>query len=250
LLDCEQAGFVTVVEISGVVADFVGEVDQLRFEGWALIQKILGEFGMICRLVVVRMLDDAFADFESQIESAEGGVAQFEVFDDTERVQVVVEGKSMLTHGCVESLFSGVAEGRMADVVDQGQRLDQVAVQSELGGDGTRDLRDFDGVGQAIAKVVGVAAGENLGLRFQASEGPSMDDTVAVALKIVAVGMGEFGMAASAGIFNVDGVVGELGVSSQLPAPSCQFTALRTRFLEISRTQGSGLLPFVASAQE
>ncbi len=131
----------------------------------------------------------------------------------------------MLTHGCVERLFSGVAEGRMANVVDQGQRFDQVAVQSELGGDGTRDLRDFDGVGQAIAKVVGVAAGENLGLRFQTSESPSVDDAVAVALKIVAVGMGRFGVAASAGIFYVDGVIGELGVGGQLPVPSCQFTA-------------------------
>jgi hypothetical protein len=94
-----------------------------------------------------------------------------------------------------------------------------------LGGDGTRDLRDFDGVGQAIAKVVGVAAGENLGLRFQTAEGAGVNDSVAVALKIVAVGMGRFGMAASAGIFYVDGVVGELGVGGQLAVPSCQFTA-------------------------
>jgi len=94
-----------------------------------------------------------------------------------------------------------------------------------LGGDGARDLRDFDGVGQAIAEVVGVAARENLGLRFQAAESPGVDDTVAVALKVVAVGMRRFGMAASAGIFYVDGVVGELGVSSQLAEPSCQFTA-------------------------
>jgi hypothetical protein len=46
-----------------------------------------------------------------------------------------------------------------------------------------------------------------------------MDDAVAVALKVVAVGMGRFGMAASAGIFYVDGVVGELGVGGQLRNP-------------------------------
>jgi len=73
--------------------------------------------------------------------------------------------------------------------------------------------------------MIGVAAGENLGLRFQTSEGAGVDDAVAVALKIVAVGMGRFGIAASAGIFYVDGVVGELGVDGQLPVPSCQFTA-------------------------
>ena len=80
-------------------------------------------------------------------------------------------------------------------------------------------MRDFDGVGQAIAKMIGVAAREDLSLRFQTSEGAGMDHSVAVALKIVAVGMGRFGMAASAGIFYVDGVVGELGVGGQLRYP-------------------------------
>jgi hypothetical protein len=54
-----------------------------------------------------------------------------------------------------------------------------------------------------------------------------MHHAVAIALKIVAVGMRRFGMAASAGIFNAGGVVGELGVGSQRPVPSCQFTAKR-----------------------
>ena len=80
-------------------------------------------------------------------------------------------------------------------------------------------------MGEAIAEMVGVTAGEDLGLVFEAAKGTGVDDTVAVALKIVAVGMGRFGVAASAGIFYVDGVVGELGVGSQLLLPSCQFTA-------------------------
>jgi hypothetical protein len=64
--------------------------------------------------------------------------------------------------------------------------------------------------------VVGVAARENLGLRFQTAKGAGMDDAVAVALKVVAVGMRRLGMAASSGIFYVDGIVGELGVRGQL----------------------------------
>jgi hypothetical protein len=87
-------------------------------------------------------------------------------------------------------------------------------------------------VGQAIAEVVGVAAGENLGLRLQTPESAGMNDAVAVALKVVAVGMRRFGMAASAGIFYADGVGGELGVSGQLPVPSCQFTACVRDFCE------------------
>ena len=71
--------------------------------------------------VVAGMLDDPLADFEGEIEAAEGGVALFEVLDDAEGVEVVIEGESVLAHGGVEGIFSGVAEGRVADVVDEGQ---------------------------------------------------------------------------------------------------------------------------------
>ncbi len=76
-------------------------------------------------------------------------------------------------------------------------------------GDGARDLRDFDGVGQPVAEMVGVAAGENLGLGFQPAKGARVDDAVAVALKIVAIGMLGLGIAPSAGLLHVNRVVGE-----------------------------------------
>ena len=95
----------------------------------------------------------------------------------------------------------------------QGQRFHQIGVQSKLRGDGARDLRDFDGVRQPVAEVVGVAAGENLRLRFQPAKGAGMDDAVAVALKVVAVGMRRLGMAASARVFHAHSVVGEHGKS-------------------------------------
>jgi hypothetical protein len=80
-------------------------------------------------------------------------------------------------------------------------------------------------MGQAVAKVIRIAAREDLSLRFQAAEGAGVHDAVAIALKVIAVRMGRFGMAPSSRIFHVDGIVGELGVGSQWPAPSCQFTA-------------------------
>ena len=43
------------------------------------------------------------------------------------RMQVVVKEEAVLAHGGVERFFAGVSERRMADVVDQGQSLDQVA---------------------------------------------------------------------------------------------------------------------------
>jgi hypothetical protein len=116
----------------------------------------------------------------------------------------------VLPHSGVEGFFSGVAEWGMPDVMHQGQSLGEVVVESELRGDGTRNLRDFDGVGEAVAKMIGVAACEDLGLRFQPSEGAGVDDAVAVTLKVVAVEVMALGMPTSAGVFYMDGVVGEL----------------------------------------
>ena len=42
LVKCEQVGFVAIVEIGGVVGDFVGEIDQLRFERRTLVEQVLG----------------------------------------------------------------------------------------------------------------------------------------------------------------------------------------------------------------
>src|SRR5512140_393735 len=93
-------------------------------------------------------------------------------------------------------------ERRMANVMNQGETFDQIDVQSELRRDRARYLRHLERVGQASAKVVGIAAGENLGLGFKPSKGPRVDDAVAVPLKVIAVRMGRFRMAAAAGVFH------------------------------------------------
>ena len=64
LLEIEEARLETIVEIGGVVGDFVDEIDQLGFKRRALVQQILGELGILRRGIVVRMLDDAFADLK------------------------------------------------------------------------------------------------------------------------------------------------------------------------------------------
>lgn len=57
--------------------------------------------------------------------------------------------------------------------------------------------------------MVGIAAGKNLGLGFETAKGTRVDDAVAVALKVIAIGMGWLGITASAGLFRVHRVVGE-----------------------------------------
>src|ERR1051326_3617201 len=104
-------------------------------------------------------------------------------------------------------------KGRMAYVMDQRKGLDQIDVELQLSSDGAGDLGDFEGVRQAIAKVVRVAASEYLSLGLETAKSARVDDTIAVTLKVVAVRMRRLGIAASAGSFDSHRVVGEHGGS-------------------------------------
>src|SRR5579859_8169247 len=120
--------FVAVIEIGSVVGDFVGKVDELGLKRRSLVERVFGECGMIFRGVVAGMLDDSLPDFEGEVEAGKGGVALLEVFDNAESVEVVVEGEAVILHGGVEGFFSGVAEGWVADIVDQGQGFSEIGV--------------------------------------------------------------------------------------------------------------------------
>ena len=150
----EDAGVEAVVEIGGEVGDLVGEVDELGFERRELVEEVFGELGVVGGGVVARVLDDAFADGEGEVEAAKGGVALFKPGDDAQGVEVVVEAEAVGAEALVEGFFAGVAEGRMADVVDQGESLGELGIEAEGGGQGAGDLGDFKGVGEAAAEVV------------------------------------------------------------------------------------------------
>ena len=116
-------------------------------------------------------------------------VLLLEDFHDAQRVEIVIERIAVLPHQPVEFRLTRVAARRMADVVNQRKRLHQVRIQAQRLRHRAADLRDFQGVGQSIAKVIGIAPGKNLGLVFQAAKGAGMDDAVAVALIIVSIGV-------------------------------------------------------------
>src|SRR5580704_12092271 len=116
---------------------------------------------------------------------------------------------SVAAHNRIQRFFPGVAEGRMPDVVNERKRLDEVDVQAKLGGDSARNLRYLERVREAIAKMIGIAAGKNLSFGFKAAKGAGVNDAVAVALEIVAIRMGRLGKTASAGLFHAHRIVGE-----------------------------------------
>src|ERR1019366_7315286 len=115
----------------------------------------------------------------------------------------------MAAHRHIQGPLARVSKRRMADVVNQRESLHQINIQIESCGDGAGDLRDLEGVGQAGAKVVRVAAGEDLRLVFQPAERPSMDDAITVALKGVTVGMRRLRIAPSARVLHAKRVAGE-----------------------------------------
>src|SRR5258708_22835106 len=127
---------------------------------------------MFAGVVIVRVLDDSFAYFESQVQPAKSCVAGLEVVDNAKRVQIVIEETPMLTHRGIERLFSRMPEWRMPDVMHQGQGFDEINVQSQLRSDGARDLRDFQSMSQPVAEMIGVAAGEKPRLVFPPAENP------------------------------------------------------------------------------
>ena len=68
-IEINQVSLEAVVEVGGVVGDLVHEIDQLGFERRALVQQIFGEMRIFGRGIIARMFDDAFANFEGEIQA-------------------------------------------------------------------------------------------------------------------------------------------------------------------------------------
>jgi hypothetical protein len=186
--DFEQTGLHAVVKVGRQVGNFVGEIDDLGFEGRTLVQEVAGQFGIARRIIVAGVFDDALPHPEGQVESPVRGVALFKMLHDAQSVQIMVEAEAVALKAGMQSALSGMTEGGMADIVDQRQGLRQILVQSERGGDVAGDLGDFNGVGQPGAEVVRRAAGEHLGLSGESAKCPGLNDPVAIALKRAAKG--------------------------------------------------------------
>jgi hypothetical protein len=67
-------------------------------------------------------------------------------------------------------------------------------------------------MGKAVAEVIGVAAGKDLGLILETAEGAGVDNPVAVALEGVTVSMRRLGEAAATRVLHAYGVAGEAGI--------------------------------------
>ena len=155
---------------------------------------------MLRRDVVARVLDDAFADGEGEIETAEGGIPLFKPGDNAQRVQVVIEAEAVWLEEAVERFLSRVAEGRVPDVVDERQASVSCTLRSRAVAKVARDLGDFKRVSEAAAEVVARAASrcarEHLSLSSEASKGACVQNAGAVACERGAISVRRLGVRA------------------------------------------------------
>jgi hypothetical protein len=101
----------------------------------------------------------------------------------------MLEGIAVPAHVAIQLPFGDVGKRGMSQVVRQGEHLHVFLVQVQGFGDGSGHLRDFDGVGQAVPEMVAEPNRKDLCFALQAPEGSGMDDAVAVAREVAAVGM-------------------------------------------------------------
>ncbi len=73
-----------------------------------------------------------------------------------------------------------MAERRVPDVMHQRQSFGEIGVKVQRSGYGSRNLCDFQRMGQAVAEMVGISCSKNLRFCFQAAEGARVNYAVAV----------------------------------------------------------------------
>jgi ribose transport system substrate-binding protein len=200
LVEHENAGLQSVVEIGGEVSDLIGEVDELGFERRPQGKKILCEIGVVGSRIVAGVLDDAFAKGEGEVEPAVGCIALLEPGDDAQGVQIVIEGEAVRSQNTIEGFFSRVTERRMTDIVGQRESLGEISIEAESVCKGAGNLRYLEGVREPAAKVVsrGIIGepGEHLSFSCQAAEGPCVQNARGIAGKRGAVRVGRLRMCA------------------------------------------------------
>ena len=144
------------------------------------------------------MFDDSFPHLKGEIQARKFEIALLEMLDDPQRVEIVIEKVAIGAHALIQLPLAGVAERRVADVVHEREGFSQIGIEMRAPSHRAGNLRHFQRMREAIAKMIGIAGGENLRFRFQAPESPRMDHAVAVAGVIVSVGMRWFRKAPAA----------------------------------------------------
>ncbi len=110
------------------------------------LQKALAELAQLRALRAEQCLRMPSRHLEGEIQPGKFRVALFELVDDAQRLQVVLEAAEF-AHAAVERVLARVPERRVAEIVREADRFGQRFVQPQRACDRARDLRDFDANG-------------------------------------------------------------------------------------------------------
>jgi hypothetical protein len=89
------------------------------------------------------MFHYAFADLEGEVQSGEGEVALLKLLDNMQRVKIVIEASAVRTHERVKPMFAGVAEWRMANIVNHREPFNDIGLQMKRHRHRARDFQHF-----------------------------------------------------------------------------------------------------------
>ncbi len=216
----DQSRTQAVVHVMVVVGNRVRDVRDLglepRLPAFEEPDTEFAEDGGISRRAV---LQNTLPRFEHQIQAGKVGVTLFELVDDPERLQVVLEAAEG-AHAGIECVLAGMAERRMAQVVREADCLGQRLTEPERYGNRATYLGDFEGMREARTIQVAFVIDEDLGLVHQPPESGGVDDAIAIPLVFAAPGGRRFRVPAAPRLPLVGGVRGEPAASHPLQASS------------------------------
>ncbi len=215
LLQVKQARLHPIVHVVIVIGDVVGKGRHLSLgrgpgrQPQAIFGVELGD-GAPRRAVELRchraiVLDHSFQGLPGQVQPVPFRIAALELGHHPEGLDVVVEPAIGL-HEHLQLILAGMTERGMAQVVGERDGLGEINVQAERRGQGPRDLRHLQGVGQPGSEVIALMGHEDLGLLLQPPEGGAMDDAVPIPGERGAggaLGLGDLAPQGGCGIFGV-----------------------------------------------
>jgi hypothetical protein len=110
-------------------------------------------------------------------------VSLLKVFDNSQRMQIVVEPLSMPLQAAIQRALTGVPKRRVPDVMNQCEGLSEISIEPQRRRHLPGHLRDLDRMRQPAAKMIRRAACKYLRLSGQPAECSRLNDTIPVTLE-------------------------------------------------------------------
>ncbi len=183
-----------VFEVRSGVSYLVSQLDYLPLHRRRFFSIISGELVADGRIVFRLVFGKTLSHGVGEVQPAKLRIRMFEIVHNPQRLAVVFE-VPLAGHQLVEYPLADVSKRRMAQVVSQRDRFDEVFAQVQGPGDVSGDLGDLERVSQPGAEQVVLVRREDLCFVIQPAKRGASQNPIAVALKfaqpVVAGRLGE-----------------------------------------------------------